>query len=94
MQALGTAEHGSQRLQGNPDNVVFRLLGRQRDAGGLGVEAAEPGAGILRAKGFAHLPGPDAAGGPKLGNLFKKIVVAVEKEAQARRKIVNIQPSL
>ena len=39
VQRLGAAEHRRHRLQRGADDVVERLLGGQRDAGGLGVEA-------------------------------------------------------
>ena len=42
MQALGAAEDGGQRLVGDADDVVERLLGGQGDAAGLGVEAHRP----------------------------------------------------
>src|SRR5829696_6710274 len=39
VQALGPAQDGSERLEGGPRHVVVRLLGRQGDTRGLGVEA-------------------------------------------------------
>ena len=50
VQRVGAAEHRRQRLQGGADDVVVRLLRRQRDAGGLGVEAQLPGALVSRLK--------------------------------------------
>ena len=49
VQALRAAQHRRQRLDGHAHDVVFGLLGGERCAGGLGVGAQQPGAGILGA---------------------------------------------
>ena len=46
------------------------------------------------AKGVAHLPRPDTPGGAELGDLFQKVVVAVEKVRETGRKGINVQPAL
>ena len=83
MQRLRAAQHGRQRLECNADDVVVWLLGGQRAAGRLRVEAQLLGAGVRRAEAVAHEVRPEPARGPKLGDLLEKIVVCVEKERQA-----------
>ena len=61
VQRLRPAEHGRERLDRRADQVHLRLLRRQRDAGGLRVEAHQPRARILRAVLLAHLPSPRSA---------------------------------
>ena len=90
MQRLGAAEHAGERLDRGADDVVERLLGGQRDAGGLRVEAHQPRLRVLRAVGVAHLARPDAAGGAVLGDLLEEVDLGVEEEAQARREVVDV----
>ena len=47
VQRLGAAEHAGQRLDRRADDVVERLLGGQRHAGGLRVEAHQPRRRVL-----------------------------------------------
>jgi hypothetical protein len=70
MQALGAAQNGRQGLQGDPDNIVLRLLGGQGAAGCLAVEAQPPALGVFGPKPFLHDFGPQAAGGPVLGYYY------------------------
>ena len=42
VQRLRAAEHGRHRLERRPHDVVVRLLGSERHAGGLGMEAQLP----------------------------------------------------
>jgi hypothetical protein len=91
VQRLRSAEDGGQCLQGDARDVVHRLLRGQRDAGGLGVEAHQAGAIVLRAEAVFHQAIPDLAGGAVLGDLFEEIVVRVEEEAEARAEIVDVE---
>src|SRR5207302_793487 len=40
-----------------------------------------------------HQPVPDLARGTELGNLLKKVIMAVEEEAQPGAEIVYVQPA-
>ena len=93
MQRLRAAEHAGQRLDRRPHDVVERLLGGQRDARGLGVEAHQPRARVARAVRLAQLARPDPPGRAVLGDLLKKVDVRVEEEAQARREVVDVEPA-
>ena len=93
MQRLGPAEDRRERLERGPDDVHLRLLGRQRDAGRLGVEAHQPGARVLRAVALAQLARPDPAGGAVLGDLLEEVDVRVEEEGEARREVVDREPA-
>ena len=91
MERLGPAEHRREGLERDPGQVVERLLRRQRDAGGLGVEAHPGRALVLGAVALGHQPVPDPARGPELGDLLEEVAVAVEEERQARREVVDPQ---
>ena len=94
VQRLGAAEHAGQRLDRRADDVVERLLGRQRHAGGLRVEAHQPRLLVLGAVGLAQLARPDPAGGAVLGDLLEEVDLRVEEEAQARGERVDVDAAL
>ena len=94
MERLRAAEHAGQRLDRGAHDVVQRLLGGQRDAGGLGVEAQPHRLGLLRAVGLLQLAGPDAAGGAVLGDLLEEVDVGVEEERQPRGEGVDVDAAL
>ena len=58
VQRLRAAEHAGERLDRRADDVVERLLGGERHAGGLRVEAHQPRARVLRAVGLAAARAP------------------------------------
>ena len=89
VQALGPPEHPGQRLDGHPDQVHLGLLGRQRDARRLGVEAQLGRAPVGRAVAVTHPAGPDATSGPVLGDLLEEVDVGVEEEAEPRSEVVD-----
>ena len=93
VQRLGAAEHAGQRLDRRAHDVVERLLGGQRDAGGLGVEAHQPRARVARAERLAQLARPDPPRRAVLGDLLEEVDVRVEEEAQARREVVHVEPA-
>ena len=92
VQALRAAEHAGQGLDGDADQVDLGLLGRQRDAGGLGVEAQLERAVLGGAVALAHPAGPDAPGGAVLRDLLEEVDVGVEEEAEAGREVVDLRP--
>ena len=54
VQRLGAAAHRGEALQRHAHDVVLRLLGGQRHAAGLGVEADRLRLRVLRAEALAH----------------------------------------
>ena len=86
VQRLRAAEHGGERLDGRANDVVLRLLGRERRAAGLGVEAEHLRARALRLEALLHDLRPDAPRRPELRDLFEEVVVAGEEEAQAGQR--------
>ena len=94
MQRLRAAEHGRQRLKCHADDVVVGLLGGQRAAGSLRVEAQLLGAGVRRAEAVAHEVRPQPARGSKLGDLLEKIVMCVEEERQALAEPVDVETGI
>jgi hypothetical protein len=93
VQRLGAAQHRRQRLDGGAHDVHLRLLGRQRDARGLGVEAHQQRALRLGAVALAQHPRPDPPGRAVLGDLLEEVDVRVEEERQPRRELVDVQPA-
>ena len=83
VQRLRAAQHRGQRLDGDADQVVVRLLGGQRAAGCLRMEAQLLRARIGDAEPLVHQPRPQPAGGAELRDLFEKIVVRREEERHA-----------
>ena len=94
VQRLGSAQHRRQRLNGGAHDVVVGLLGGERAAGGLGVEAQLERAFLFGPEAVAHDVVPDAARGAVLGNLLEEIVVGVEEEGEPGDKLVQVQPAL
>ena len=92
VQGVRPAEHRGQGLDGGSDDVVVGLLGGQRDAGGLGVEAQLPRALVLGPESLAHDRRPELARGAVLGDLLEEVVVRVEEEGDARREAIHRQP--
>ena len=80
VQRIRAAQHGSKGLNSGAYHVVVGLLRGQRDASSLGMATQHPRARIFRAVAFAHQPGPQAASGAELGDLFKEVVVDIKEE--------------
>ena len=55
------------------------------------MKAHQPGALVLGAETGLHYLTPNLPGGAVLGDLFEKIVVRVEEEAQARTELVHVE---
>ena len=91
VQRLGAAADRGEGLQRDAHDVVLRLLGGQRDAAGLRVEAQHHRLRVLRAEALLHRVRPHVAGGAELGHLLEDVVVAVEEEGQAGREVVDLQ---
>jgi hypothetical protein len=56
------------------------------------MEAAHHGSLIGGAIAILHPACPNAAGGSEFADLFKKVNVGVEEEAQAAAKLVDVLP--
>ena len=91
MQALRAAQHRGQGLDRHPRDIVLGLLGGQRDACRLGMKPHTVGADIPGAKALGHQPVPDLARGPEFADLFEKIVMRIEEEAQPRSEIIDLR---
>ena len=73
--------------------LLSGCCGRQRHAGGLGVEAHPRRALVLGAVALGHQLVPDPPRRPELGDLLEEVAVAVEEEAEPRREVVDPQPA-
>ena len=91
MQRLAATEHGGQGLDGDANDIVFRLLRGEGGAGSLRMEAQEQRTGIPGVEPVAHNSGPQAARGAVLGDFFEQIVVRVEEEGELRREFVDAE---
>ena len=94
MQRVRAAEHGRQRLQRRADDVVVRLLRRERDAGRLAVETQLPRTFASRAEPIAHRVRPDLPRRAVLRDLLEEIAVRVEKERDLRDEPIDVQPGV
>ena len=90
VQGLGAAQHGAHGLEGHPHDVVQGLLGRQRAAGGLGVETEHHGLGVLSVEALLHDLGPQAPGGPELGHFLQEVGVGVEEEGEPGTELIHL----
>src|SRR6185437_11071990 len=91
VERLRAAHHRGKRLDRGANHVVIRLLPGERTTGGLRVETQLQAALALRAITIAHGERPDLARGPILRDLLEEVAVGVEKEAETRRKVVDIE---
>ena len=80
VQALRPSQDRRQRLHGDADDVVLRLLRRQSRAARLRVETHLQRARLLHVEAPRHDPGPDAARRAELRDLLEEIIVRVEEE--------------
>ena len=87
LQAAQNAGHGLHRDAGD---VVQRLLARQIDARGLGMELEAPGARVLGAKPIPRQASPDAPGRAKLGDFLKETDRDIEEEGEAWQELVRV----
>ncbi len=94
MQRLRAAQRRGHRLVGRADDVDVGLLGGERGAGGLRVEAQHLRAGVFGAEALAHDLRPEAAGGAELGDLLEEHVMGVEEEGELAGEGVDIQPGV
>ncbi len=94
MQGLCSAEHAGKGLKGGTGDIDFWLLRREAAPGSLGMKAQFPRPLFLCLVTLLHMPRPDAACSPELGNLLKEIEMGIEEKGETRRKIVNIYPPL
>src|SRR5206468_3845706 len=93
VQRLRTAKHARERLNCHANDIVQRLLDRQRDAGCLSVKAHLHCALVDGAKTIAHHSCPNSARGAVLRDLFEKIVVGVEEKRNTWNEPLQIQSS-
>ncbi len=94
VQRLGPAEDRGEGLDRGADDVVERLLGGQRDARRLGVEAEPHRLLAPGAVGVAHLARPDPARRPVLRDLLEEVDVGVEEERETGGEVVDVEAAL
>ena len=94
VEGLAASHDSRESLEGGSDDVHLGLLRRQRDAGGLRMEAHQPGARVLGPVTVAKLARPDPAGGAVLRDLLEEVDVGVEEEGEARSEVVHVEAAL
>ena len=92
VQRLRAAAGCRERLDRDPDDVVLGLLGRQRPAAGLRVEAQRLGLRLRRSEALAHDWAQRGAGGAEFRDLDEEVVVRVEEEREPRAERVRREP--
>ena len=92
VEGLGAAEDRRHGLKRHPDDVVVRLLCRQRAAGGLRVKAQLLRAWLGGAESVAHQTRPQPPCGAKLRDLLEEVVVRREEEGQPAPEHVHVEP--
>ena len=91
VERLRATEHGGHRLNRDADDVVVRLLRRERAAGGLRVETQLHRAGPSHAEPVAHDVGPEPARRTELGDLLDEVVVRGEEERQPLADAIEVE---
>src|ERR1700756_187429 len=94
MQRLRAAENRCHSLNRRTNDIVLRLLRRERGAGGLGVEAQHPRARVPRLELLSHDSRPHSPRSPELGHFFQKIIMSVEKEGKPGSEVVDVKPRI
>ena len=94
MEGLGATQHGRKGLEGDPHDVVLRLLGREGASGRLGMKTEHQRLWGFCAESFFHDPGPQSPSCSELGNLFKKIQVGIKEKRKPRGKVIHLQARL
>ena len=82
VQALAAAQHGGQRLQGDPDDVVVRLLRGEGHPARLDVEAEVLRLRVVDAEPLLHEARPQPARGAELRHLLDEVGMAGEEERE------------
>ena len=94
VERLSAAEYSGERLDRRADDVVPRLLRRERRAHRLSVEAEGKRRRRLRTVALAHDVRPHTAGGTKFRDLLEERRVRREKERELRREAIDVEPAL
>jgi len=94
VQGLAAAESGGKRLNRHADDVVFRLLRRERRARRLRVEAQHQRAWILCAEAFRHDVRPEPSRRAVLRDLLQQIIVRIKEKRKLRRKFIHAEPGV
>src|ERR1043166_1412721 len=89
MERLRSAKDRGKRLDGGADDVVLRLLRRERAARRLRVESEPPALGVLRAVPLLHPLRPDPPRRSELRDLLEEVHMGVEEEGEPRRELVD-----
>ena len=95
MQRLRSAKDRRERLKRHPHDVVVRLLGRQRAAGGLGMKAQGQGVWIRRMESFLRLPCAHRRRAARyLAISSKKSLWALKKDSRGAKSSTFIPASM
>ena len=89
VQGLRAAANRRQRLHCDADDVELRLLGGERRAARLRMEAQRERPRVRGAEPLPHDACPQPAGRAELRNLLEEVVVGVEEERDALAELVG-----
>jgi hypothetical protein len=76
------------------NDIILRLLRRERASCRLCVEAQPERARILRSESLMQRARPDASRGAVFRHFLEQIVVRVEEKTESRRKLIDMQSAL
>ncbi len=91
MQRLGAAKHRAHRLERGPDDVVQRLLSRERDAAGLRVEAKRKRPFVGSVETIPHDARPHPSGRAKFRHLLEEVHVGGEEKGEMWAEVIHRQ---
>src|SRR5215203_206303 len=94
VQALGPTHDGRERLHRRADDVVLGLLGGERGAGRLDVEAELMATLLGRPEALLNDLRPHPTSSPVLGDLLEEVVVGVKEKGEARGEVVHLEPGV
>src|SRR5262249_3947632 len=77
----------------HPHRVHFRLLGSQRTPCRLSMKPQHPRLRIPGTESEAHCLSPQAPCYPKLRDFLQKVIMDIEEERQAGRKMIEFKTS-
>ena len=80
MQRLGTTKDCGHSLQCHPNDVIIRLLCRQRAPRRLRMKAQHLRPWGRRLEAITHNPGPQPTRRPEFSNFLQKMVMYIEKK--------------
>ena len=91
MERLRSTEYTRQSLYRDTDDIVVRLLRRQRASRGLRVKAQNGRTRVFAFEAFGHDFVPDLPGGPILRNFLEQVVMRIKEKGETRGELIDVK---